>query len=227
VLSDALLREIAPPAPTQAASAEDPRRKLVLFSDSRQDAAKLAVGVAKSHWLDAVRQALVAAMAAETRAIIAFQRRVQGAVLTPEENDLADRLAASRPEVAAAMLATQHGLGGTPSAVGGLSMQQLANQIAAQAQNGMSPVLSLEADAQRGLVATGMNPGGVDRSVMWTDLDGGTGDWQRLFDWARIPQASATISHQMKGCTGSASKMLPARQLLKRSFQEADAISIP
>ncbi len=187
VLSDALLREIAPPAQAAAAAAEDPRRKLVLFSDSRQDAAKLAVGVAKSHWLDAVRQALVAAMAAETRAIIAFQRRVQGAVLTPEENDLADRFAASRPEVVAAMLATQHGLGGTPSAVGGLTNQQLANQIAAQAQNGLSPVLSLEADTQRGLVATGMNPGGVDRSVMWTNLDAGTGDWQRLFDWARIP----------------------------------------
>lgn len=187
VLSDALLREIAPPAQAAPPSTEDPRRKLVLFSDSRQDAAKLAVGVAKSHWLDAVRQALVAAMVAETRAITAFQRRVQGAALLPEESDLADRFAASRPDVAAAMLATQHGLGNTPSAVGGLTMQQLANQIAAQARNGLSPVLSLEADAQRRLVATGMNPGGVDRSVMWTDLDGGTGDWQRLFDWGRTP----------------------------------------
>ena len=54
VLSDSLLREIAPPG----AAAEDTGRKLVLFSDSRQDAAKLAVGVAKSHWLDALRQAL-------------------------------------------------------------------------------------------------------------------------------------------------------------------------
>lgn len=187
VLSDALLREIAPPAEGTAATAEDPRRKLVLFSDSRQDAAKLAVGVAKSHWLDAVRQALVAAMAAGTRAIIAYQGRVQGVALSPEENELADRFAASRPEVAAATLATQHGLGGTPSAIGGLTNQQLANQTAAQAQNGLSPVLSLEADAQRGLVATGMNPGGVDRSVMWTNLDAGTGDWQRLFDWARVP----------------------------------------
>lgn len=59
VLSDALLREIAPVA---GAAAEDTRRKLVLFSDSRQDAAKLSVGMAKSHWLDAVRQAVVAAI---------------------------------------------------------------------------------------------------------------------------------------------------------------------
>jgi hypothetical protein len=66
-------------------------------------------------------------------------------------------------------------------------MQQLSDQILAQARVGMSPVLALEADTQRRLVATGMNPGGVDRSVMWTDLDNGSGDWQRLFDWQRLP----------------------------------------
>src|SRR3546814_10852391 len=54
VLSDSLLREIAPPEVQAGRPVEDPRRKLVLFSDSRQDAAKLAVGVAKSHWLDAI-----------------------------------------------------------------------------------------------------------------------------------------------------------------------------
>ena len=184
VLSDSLLREIAPPRPAQV---EDPRRKLVLFSDSRQDAAKLAVGVGKSHWLDAVRQALVVAMATETHSIIAFQRRVQNENLTPEETDLADRFASSRPEVVSAFLATRQGFGNTPSAVGGLTMQQLADQIAAQARDGISPVTALEAEAQRRLLAVGMNPGGVDRSVMWTDLDAGTGDWQRLFDWARNP----------------------------------------
>jgi hypothetical protein len=55
VLSDSLLREIAPLSGAGLPTTEDARRKLVLFSDSRQDAAKLAVGVAKSHWLDALR----------------------------------------------------------------------------------------------------------------------------------------------------------------------------
>src|SRR5262249_43995368 len=77
VLSDSLLREIAPPQGTEGSPPEDTRRKLVLFSDSRQDAAKLAVGVAKSHWLDALRQAVVEAMRKKTRAVLAFAREAQ------------------------------------------------------------------------------------------------------------------------------------------------------
>ncbi len=45
LLSDALMREI-PPA----------NRKLVLFSDSRQDAAKLSTGIKIAHYLDIARQ---------------------------------------------------------------------------------------------------------------------------------------------------------------------------
>lgn len=187
VLSDSLLREIAPSAPDAAESAEDARRKLVLFSDSRQDAAKLAVGVAKSHWLDALRQALVEAMEDEGRAITAFLRRVRGEALPPEEDALASRFAVSRPHDASAILAANQGLGAMPSPIGGLTMQQLADQIAAQARDGVFPITALEAEAERRLLTAGMNPGGVDRSVMWTDLDAGEGDWQRLFDWNRVP----------------------------------------
>ncbi len=187
VLSDSLLREIAPATP--GANTEDARRKLVLFSDSRQDAAKLAVGVAKSHWLDALRQALVEAMAEEGRAIIAFQRRVRGDDLPADEAALADRFAASRPQEAGAIsvIAANPALGSTPSPVGGLTMEQLADEIAAQARDGIYPVTALQAEAERRLLTAGMNPGGVDRSVMWTDLEAGEGDWQRLLDWNRVP----------------------------------------
>ncbi len=51
VLGDALLREL-----------RRRRRKLVLFSDSRQDAAKLSAGFEKRHYQDLVRQLLVEAL---------------------------------------------------------------------------------------------------------------------------------------------------------------------
>ena len=108
VLTDALLREIAP-IPADQQPSEDPRRKLVLFSDSRQDAAKLAVGVAKSHWLDAMRQVLVEGITEEARAILAFVRQVRREALSPQDEELANRFAASRPDAAGAIMAVQLG----------------------------------------------------------------------------------------------------------------------
>jgi hypothetical protein len=188
VLSDSLLRDIAPPQVQAGRPVEDPRRKLVMFSDSRQDAAKLAVGVAKSHWLDALRQALVGGMEDNTRAVIAFERQVRGAALTPEESALASVFATGRQSEAMAIMASQNtAMAATASAVGGLTMKQLADRALGHARSGLSRVTDLEDDAARRLLMTGMNPGGVDRSVMWTDLDEHQGPWQRLFDWALVP----------------------------------------
>lgn len=188
VLSDSLLREIAPLQPFAGNPPEDVRRKLVLFSDSRQDAAKLAVGVAKSHWLDALRQTLVDGMCDSARAVILFERQAQSDALSPEEAVLAGRFAVSRRSEAQAILSAQHPYMRTsPSAVGSLTMEQLAAQVLARARTGLSRVTDLEEESARRLLTTGMNPGGVDRSVMWTDLDEHQGEWQRLFDWTRSP----------------------------------------
>ncbi len=188
VLSDALLREIAPPELVAGVPVEDPRRKLVLFSDSRQDAAKLAVGVAKSHWLDALRQVLVDAMGATSSGVLAFERRIDDHALTPSEESLANRFANTHSAEATAILSSRHAtLRNAPSAVGGLTMQALAARVLDRATAGLSPTIDLEQEAETSLLVTGMNPGGVDRSVVWTDLDEHTGDWNRLFDWTSVP----------------------------------------
>ena len=188
VLADALLREIAPPEENGDQSREDARRKLVLFSDSRQDAAKLSIGVAKAHWLDALRQALVEGMADDARAVLAYQQRVRGDALAADEEALADRFQTSRQEDAMAIMAAQQeGFRETPSGRDGLTMQQLADQVLARASAGISKATDLEADAERRLLAAGMNPGGVDRSVTWTHLDENRGDWKDLFDWGSSP----------------------------------------
>src|SRR6185437_14037752 len=133
VLTDALLREIAPIPPGAAQGAEDSRRKLVLFSDSRQDAAKLAVGVAQAHWLDAMRQVLVEGVTEEARAILAFERRTRRENLTTEEDRLADQFGSSRPDAAFAIVAVAMGQGAMPAAIGGMTQQQYADQLLSQA----------------------------------------------------------------------------------------------
>jgi len=74
-----------------------------------------------------------------------------------------------------------------PSAIGGLTMQQLANRTLGHARSGLSRATDLEEDAARRLLMAGMNPGGVDRSVIWTNLDDEQGEWKVLFDWNLLP----------------------------------------
>lgn len=188
VLSDALLREVAPLSPSATAVGEDARRKLVLFSDSRQDAAKLAVGVAKSHWLDAHRQVLVESMRDCTLAPVAFERQARGRPPRPGEQELADRFMASRSEEALAIqLSLDPRWRERPSGAGGMTIQQVAERVLALARAGLSRASDLEAESGLRLLATGMNPGGVERSVAWTDLEEEQGPWQKLFDWERSP----------------------------------------
>ena len=188
VLADALLREIAPPGEDAGEAEEGASRKLVLFSDSRQDAAKLSIGVAKSHWLDALRQALAEGMADDVRAVLAFQKKAEGEALPAAEERLAEQFLKSRQQDAMAItMAQQEGMREMPSPGSGMTMQELADQVVARAKARLSKATDLEAEAERRLLAAGMNPGGVDRSVTWTDLDENKGDWKDLLDWGRAP----------------------------------------
>lgn len=60
VLASVLFREMAEPGEDNE-DTDRPKRKLVIFSDSRQDAAKLAAGMELDHYRDMVRLALVQA----------------------------------------------------------------------------------------------------------------------------------------------------------------------
>ena len=136
VLADSLLREIAPAIETDGSPPEDSRRKLVLFSDSRQDAAKLSVGVAKSHWLDALRQAVVEAMESNTRAAIIFEREARNLPLSPEETALARRFSSSRRDDARAIIDAQHSRMRDYPSIDGMIMQQHAGIVLSASPRG-------------------------------------------------------------------------------------------
>ena len=70
VLASGLLREMpAPPTPTSRSS-----RKLVIFSDSRQDAAKLAAGMERDHYRDMARSILIQSFNDYWQDLVAFLR---------------------------------------------------------------------------------------------------------------------------------------------------------
>ena len=90
VLSDALLRDLSRPPLSTA-------RKLVVFSDSRQDAAKLSAGMRFSHYRDALRQALVEALTQQGVGPQAFQAQYLGQPLTPQQVAAATAFATAQP----------------------------------------------------------------------------------------------------------------------------------
>jgi hypothetical protein len=177
VLGDSLLREIAPVGQEQ-------NRKLVVFSDSRQDAAKLSAGMRQAHHLDAVRQAVVLALAVCGRGAAAFFRQAQGQNLTPSEQEEAAAYLQSFPNEASIL-----SMGAGPAS--GLScpstprktFAQAAADIVAQSASGPYLLDEIFRDAERRLLQAGINPGGYSNEALWTDHDNHRGSWRDLFDW--------------------------------------------
>ena len=179
ILSDSLLRNIAGDAAAQS-------RKLVVFSDSRQDAAKLSAGMRFSHYRDALRQAITCAIGVQGVGAVAFAARVAGQALPGAQQDLADGFGGTHPAEAATLsmaanVATAHAP--SPSHPG-LTCQSAAQQIMMRAANGPFPIGQLSADAAAQLLLNGTNPGGFTQGVLWTDPQRQEGSWHDLYNWA-------------------------------------------
>jgi DEAD/DEAH box helicase domain-containing protein len=178
VLADALLREIAPPG-------QDANRKLVVFSDSRQDAAKLSAGMRQAHHLDAVRQAVVEALAIAGQGADAFFRQAQGQALGPAQQAAANAFFQTAPQDALILSMGAGAAANTPCpSRPGRTNAQAAAEIVANAAAGPYLLGDLFRDAERALLNAGINPGGYGKDALWTDPDNQRGSWRDLYDWS-------------------------------------------
>ncbi len=189
LLCDALMRELP----------SGDSRKLVLFSDSRQDAAKLSTGIKLSHYLDTLRQLAYrrllnqAAEAADayTRAVqlyseatefLALERKRENEPLSQSERDRRQVLLTSLPLEVAGGITRFAATGGAAPSV--LTAPAPLAPVAA------IPFDSLLDTARNGLLAIGMNPGGPQPSVTrYRPRRGGPAViWTQLFDWTVNPR---------------------------------------
>ncbi len=198
VLSDALLRNIAPQGPSQS-------RKLVVFSDSRQDAAKLSAGMRFSHYRDALRQSITGAITIQGVGAQAFAAQVGGQILPAPQQVLAAAFSGTHPAEAATLsMAANAATAQVPSpSHPGLSCQTAAQQILVRAAQGPFHIGQLSADASAQLLANGTNPGGFTQDVLWTAPRTKEGSWRDLYTWGApgsIPQAKAAaqLSQQQR-----------------------------
>ena len=188
ILGDTIIRAM-PPGPT---------RKLVLFSDSRLDAAKLSTGIKLAHYFDTLRQVAFRALAeagetASKEYIRVQERHTLGCELhrllekkerdslSPQENDRQQALMRELPRHVVGELMVH-------AAAGGEAPQALVPPTPPGALMFM-PFRDLLNIVRDRLLALGMNPGGPLPSVTLYKpaRDQGAIRWTDLFDWTETP----------------------------------------
>ena len=177
VLSDTLLRELSQPPLSKD-------RKLVVFSDSRQDAAKLSPGIRFAHYKDTLRQALVSSIDKHGASVLNFLKQLQGTQLSDNEKSSADEFSAAYRDDANVLMRGYIATSQRPSPTNSArSYGQAADEIIQRAKIGPIPIPRIANSVEQHLLAIGMNPAGHWQDVMWTEHQNHNGPWSDLFSW--------------------------------------------
>lgn len=164
VLGDSLLRQM----PLSS-------RKLVLFSDSRQDAAKLSAGLEKSHFTDIIRQVVVQAatkLKADPNLYLRYEREED---LTKDEEQAALKYAQLFPADAEIL---RRSLRRNAAEVDKAAAQRIID-----AANGPVALSVLRGEVERTLLALGVNPAGPDPEFQAYEEGNKKISWTTLVDW--------------------------------------------
>lgn len=162
---------------------DDSRRRLVLFSDSRQDAAKLSAGLEVRHYQDLVRELLVAELESSDDGDVALFRLYLRGDRSTVAVDARARLRLRRRELFDA-LQDEHD--GEPGAA-----QRVVDMLAFASAG--RPVLELRRAIETSLVSLGINPAGPAPSMsrIWVRDEGET-TWDLLYDFSTNPPTRRT-----------------------------------
>lgn len=155
-------------------------RKLIVFTDSRQDAAKLSAGLGLRHYQDLLRQLLYTRLASsgDTAHDVALaEAHVICNEKTPESFAALDRLKQRNAAVLAELREVWDGKPGT----GPGDVERLKLVLAAPPS-----LRELAAEVSADLLSLGMNPGGPHARLRETSEDPAV-SWSELYDWHVSP----------------------------------------
>ena len=161
----------------------DDTRKLVLFSDSRMDAAKLSAGLEVSHYRDLVRQLLVTAVLRQGDNVAKIDLALKSARREDTSADARDALRWLRAEEP-----QDHSL--VEDYANGVALTPIETEIVERALARLSstarPLPSLTAEVSNALLLLGINPGGPAYSLSGYGRDRET-PWHTVYDWRLSP----------------------------------------
>lgn len=226
VLASALLREMPLGQPGKSA------RKLVIFTDSRQDAAKLAAGMELDHFRDMVRVCMVDAHHALNDQIVATLR-----VFQPMSPTLLTRVQALNATLAGAISSApdpadqgkMHAFQGTsPEIFSTLQLWVMGIPIADEAKAAeldhllghhprKLPLPMIRDAVWRSLLALGICPGGTRAEALRFEDSGTDKDWFECFNWQATPPTPDTTS-PAKESHRTAMKQYLMRELIMALF---------
>lgn len=158
----------------------DAERKLIVFTDSRQDAAKLSAGLGLRHYQDLLRQLLYTRLASsgDTAHDVALaEAHVLRNEKTTESFAALDRLKQRNAAVLAELREVWDGKPGT----GPTDAERLKGTLTAPPS-----LRELAAEVSADLLSLGMNPGGPHARLRETSEDPAV-SWSELYDWQVSP----------------------------------------
>ena len=163
---------------------EGPAQKMVVFSDSRQDAAKLSIGLEKRHYQDTVRLLIVSELqsqAGRSADLRILEEYLQGA-RSSRHQDVYRRLRDADRDGVQALLAVVGGHADDDD-------KRAAAAYRARLESSSVPFDQFEQAVSRALLERGINPGGPDYSLQTYSLGRRQRrqPWTDLYDWDSIP----------------------------------------
>jgi ATP-dependent helicase YprA (DUF1998 family) len=216
VLGDALLRQIADTSR---------QRKLVSFTDSRQDAAKLSAGLEQRHYEDTARQLVVVAARAgdeDARDLAAFEEWVSGR----RGDSLRDGYERFLTQYGSDAEAVRADVEGYAEA----TQRQQAEDVRQRVRAGRTSLAALRDRTEHSLLTLGMNPGGAGLSKQDKKLGDRRTRWTSLYDLDADPpraRPSAQLTEpQLQWLDGIRNDLLTECQQLIFASRRRDFESI-
>ena len=207
-----------------------PGRKLLIFTDSRQDAAKLASGMEQDHYRDMVRILLLKALDEYWGA---FEAAVRSATSLAGG---ADKLTSINEKLAAALSSTDSSHDRDLASLfdPGLNNELLLWLLGGQSSSpealdrllsimqdypGRVPLIAIREKVKQEFLKLGFNPGGNAYNLSRYTSDGVTYQWHECYSWSgSVPQEKAQLPPQANRLLGKIDDSLTS-QLMFTLFQ--------
>ena len=182
LLSDTMMRQIP----------DIKRRKIVLFSDSRQDAAKLSTGIKHAHYLDNVRQIAFGRLVKQienseaeyAQSMVVYQQSCELLQLAQKQNEQPLDLVEHRRYLDLTQTLESSIVGQIIQLAGTGGVLQSPSQPTGFASMPLNALLDF---VRESLLRIGMNPGGPLPGVREYQSQTTTIFWTDIFDWDAEP----------------------------------------